>query len=397
MARFLAYTSPARGHLYPMAATLLELHARGHEVHVRTLASEVPVLRSLGLQAHALDPAIEHTPLDTWRATSPEEGLALALGTFARRAVDEVPDFSAALSQVEPDAALIDITTIGAAAVAEAEGVPWARSIPLLQHFSMGPEPPRTVTLVPFGIAPAGLAVLDAPRRRLGLAPLAGPDDVWPATIDLYYTAPPFEDGNIPFPPSFRLVGPGLWEPPSEAPPWLAEIERPLALVSVSSEFQRDDALIEVALEALADEDMDVIVSTAAHQPGRFRVPVNARVVDWLPHGAVVPRADVVVCHGGMGITQKALAAGVPVCVVPFGRDQFEVAGRVAATGAGTVVFPDAMNTDTLREAVRDAMGKRREAERIAAGFAAAGGASAAADALESLAGVPERQPALAG
>jgi UDP:flavonoid glycosyltransferase YjiC (YdhE family) len=97
-----------------------------------------------------------------------------------------------------------------------------------------------------------------------------------------------------------------------------------------------------------------------------------------------------------MGITQKALAAGVPVCVVPFGRDQFEVAGRVAATGAGTVVFPDGLNTDTLRAAVRAAMGKRREAQRIAAGFAAAGGASAAADALESLAGVPGRQPVLA-
>ena len=31
-----------------------------------------------------------------------------------------------------------------------------------------------------------------------------------------------------------------------------------------------------------------------------------------------------------MGITQKALAAGVPVCAVPFGRDQFEVARRVS-------------------------------------------------------------------
>ena len=36
--------------------------------------------------------------------------------------------------------------------------------------------------------------------------------------------------------------------------------------------------------------------------------------------------AACVVCHGGMGITQKALAAGVPVCAVPFGRDQPEVA-----------------------------------------------------------------------
>ena len=44
MTRFLAYTSPARGHLYPIIPTLLELTHRGHNVHMRTLASEVPAL-----------------------------------------------------------------------------------------------------------------------------------------------------------------------------------------------------------------------------------------------------------------------------------------------------------------------------------------------------------------
>jgi hypothetical protein len=37
------------------------------------------------------------------------------------------------------------------------------------------------VTLVPFGMAPAGIDVLNDPRRRLGLSPLAGPDEVWRA------------------------------------------------------------------------------------------------------------------------------------------------------------------------------------------------------------------------
>ena len=387
MTRFLAYTSPARGHLYPMVATLLELHRRGHDVHVRTLASEVSVLRELGLRADTVDPAIEHTPLDTWRATTPQEGLALALATFAARAVHEVPDLKSALTQVRPDALVVDITTVGAAAVAEAEGIPWARSIPLFQHFSMGPAPAETVTLVPFGIAPEGIEVLDQPRRRLGLPALAGPEEAWRAALDLYYTAPPFEETGLAFPPSFRLVGPGLWEPPSEAPAWLDEIDRPMILVSVSSEFQRDDALVQVALEAMRHEDLDVVVTTAAHESDRFEAPPNARVTSWLSHGPLVQRAACVVCHGGMGITQKALAAGVPVCVVPFGRDQFEVAGRVVASAAGTAVFPDALDAATLRTAIHDAMRMRAGAERAAAGFARAGGSAAAADALELLVG----------
>ena len=386
MSRFLAYTSPARGHLYPMVATLLELHRRGHEVHVRTLASELAVLREAGLHAEAVDPAIEHTPLETWRATTPEEGLALALRTFAQRAVHEVPDLAAAITQVQPDALLVDITTAGAAAVAEAENIPWARSIPLFQHFSMGPEPAREVTMVPFGIAPAGIDVLNVPRTGLGLPPLAGAEDLWRAPLHLYFTAPPFEDPSLPFPHSFRLVGPGLWEPPTEAPAWLDEIDRPMVLVSVSSEFQRDDALVEAVIEAMRAEDVEVVVTTAAHDPGRFRPPPNARLTTWLSHGPMLARSAVTVCHGGMGITQKAFAAGVPVCVVPFGRDQFEVAGRVMATGAGTVVMPDALHPTTLRSAIHEAMTMSSGARAIADGFARAGGPAAAADALESIA-----------
>src|SRR5687767_6770792 len=38
MARVLAYTSPARGHLFPLTPILDELRERGHEVALRTLA-----------------------------------------------------------------------------------------------------------------------------------------------------------------------------------------------------------------------------------------------------------------------------------------------------------------------------------------------------------------------
>jgi MGT family glycosyltransferase len=154
---------------------------------------------------------------------------------------------------------------------------------------------------------------------------------------------------------------------------------------SSSSEFQHDDALITTALTALGSDDVDVVVTTAAHDPAGFRPPANARLADWLPHGPVVQQAACVVCHGGMGITQKALAAGVPVCVVPFGRDQFDVAHRVAALEAGTMVPPSELSPRALRTAIRQTMTLRAGAERVAAGFASAGGAAAAAGALQSL------------
>ena len=93
------------------------------------------------------------------------------------------------------------------------------------------------------------------------------------------------------------------------------------------------------------------------------------------------------VCHGGQGITQKALAAGVPVVAVPFGRDQLEVARRVEVAGAGIRLPAPKLRADRLRAAVQQAIGMREGAKRVADGFAVAGGAVAAADALEGLAG----------
>ena len=71
MARFLAYTSPARGHLYPIVATLIELRRRGHDVAVRTLAAEVPRMRELGFDAVPIAAAIEAVDNDDWKARTP--------------------------------------------------------------------------------------------------------------------------------------------------------------------------------------------------------------------------------------------------------------------------------------------------------------------------------------
>ena len=156
-------------------------------------------------------------------------------------------------------------------------------------------------------------------------------------------------------------------------------------LVTASSEFQRDDALVETTLQGLRSDDVHVVGTTVAHDPESFNVPTNAHLARWLPHGPVIQKAACVVCHGGMGITQRALAAGIPVCVVPFGRDQTEVARRVTAVGAGTQVLPNELTPTAVRTAIHEAMTMRAGAERVAAGFARAGGAPAAADALESL------------
>lgn len=57
------------------------------------------------------------------------------------------------------------------------------------------------------------------------------------------------------------------------------------------------------------------MVTTNSFDPGSFTPPPNASLHRFVPHSLVLTRAVAVVCHGGMGITQKALLAGVPVCL----------------------------------------------------------------------------------
>ena len=172
-------------------------------------------------------------------------------------------------------------------------------------------------------------------------------------------------------------------------PPWLDDIKRPLVLVTCSTLFQNDRRLAEVACQAFAGEPVDVVVTTADIDPASLTPPANVRVERFVPHSLVLDHAACVVCHAGMGITQKALAHGVPVVAVPFGRDQPEVARRVEVARAG-VRLPARKLTPAAARGCPRRDQLKAGAEQIAAAFAAAGGPSAAADALETLARTPQ-------
>lgn len=410
MSRYLVYTSPARGHLYPLVPVLDELRSRGHTVVVRTLPAEVEMLRRRGFQARGIDPWLASSEIGDYKARTPIGAERSSVRTFAERAAYEVPDLRRAIDDEHPDALLIDINTWGASALAEAEGLPWA-------HFCPYPLPLPSRDVPPFGLglppakgragrvrdaivrraifeplARLATPQLNAIRAQLNLAPLErGIDAFRRAPLLIYFTAEPFEYPRSDWPDSVLQVGPSSWEPEAESLDWLSGLDPPLVLVTMSTEYQADEKLVDTALTAFRESAVSVVVTTGAGDPSRFDVPPNARVEAFLPHGPIIEHASCVVCHGGMGITQKAIAAGVPVCAVAFGRDQLEVARRVELSGAGTQLSTMRLKPDRLRDAVFRAIECKPGAERVARGFAKAGGAPRAVDAVEALVG--ERRP----
>lgn len=402
--RILAYTSPARGHLYPITPTLCELRARGNEVAVRTLASEVELMRAQGLDAAAISPALEAMEHDDYRARTPQGALKRAVAQFTRRASVEVPDLQSAIAEEEPDVLLVDGQTWGGLAAAEAWGGPWASWLPYpiplpspeVPPFGPGLAPARgpagrlrdrlLTPLVVGGMTRVILPPLNEVRSELGVPAIAREHELFTrAPALLYLTAEPFEYPRASWPPSIRMIGPCPWEPPAEPPAWLEGIDRPIVLVTTSSEFQDDGRLVTTALEALANEPVHVVATLPSGDPAAFPAGPHAHVLPFVPHGPILDRAACAITHGGMGATQKALARGVPVCAVPFGRDQLEVARRVEVCGAGTRLPAGRLRPDRLRSSVRAALGMAQGARRIAEAFAAAGGKAAGADAVERL------------
>jgi UDP:flavonoid glycosyltransferase YjiC (YdhE family) len=127
MARVLAYTSPARGHLYPLVPILDELCRRGHEVAIRTLASQVPLMQERGFEAAPIAPRIEDLVHDDYTARTPQGRLRRGVAKFAARAEYEVPDLRAAIAAEWPQVILVDSMSWGASAAAAAWGGTWAQ------------------------------------------------------------------------------------------------------------------------------------------------------------------------------------------------------------------------------------------------------------------------------
>jgi MGT family glycosyltransferase len=411
MSRFLLYAAPGSGHLFPLIATAEELRRRGHEPLVRADSSGVRTLRSLGFSAEPIRRLIEEREDDTWRAKTPLGGMRRSVQMYLDRFDHELADVRDAIQAERPDAVMVDSNAWGAAAAAEASGLPWAQAATFLLPLITSDAPPFGLGLAP-ARGPLGrardalirgaalplfdrlLPAVNARRQAAGVAAVEHLPDLYVlAPLVVAYYAEPLEYPRRHMPANVRLVGPASWEPPVEGDvPLPATRERPTILVTASTQYQNDKRLIEVTLEALADEPLQVIATTASLDPEGFRVPNNAYVVRFLPHGAVLRQSACVVCHGGMGITGKALLSGVPMCIVPFGRDQFETARRVVVGQAGTSLPAFRLNPRRLRAAVHEALERRPGAERAGRMLRAAGGAGAAADALESLLGAPSAQ-----
>ena len=385
MARFLAYTSPATGHLFPLVPGLLALQAHGHQVLLIGPREHLDDVIDAGVDARPMDPRVSAIETDDYAAAK-KDRLHRGITNLMARGEYERADLARAILEFEPDALLIDVNAYGAATEAERSGLPWATIMPSLFAYPGKGIPAYGLGMKPMGgllgrvrdafftklvVKMYGRAMLprlnelrvDAGLRmyRNVLEHTHSPDRM------LVLTGDPLEYPRTDAPEHVRFVGAQIWDPPAEAPEWLLEDGDPWVLVTCSTAYQGDELLAAAAIEALRDEPVRVIVTLADASRGAEDLPQadNVRIERFVPHGPVLERAAAVICHGGMGIVQKAIAAQVPIVAVPFGRDQPEVGRRIAESGTGVLLKQKDLSK--LRSAYREARALR-PAARLSGG-----------------------------
>jgi UDP:flavonoid glycosyltransferase YjiC (YdhE family) len=316
VATILAYTSPALGHVLPISALLSELSGRGHAVHLRTFSTGVEIGRRLGFTTDTIDSRIEGIEHDDWEANNPGAALRRNFAVFGRRARHEVTDLTDAIARVDPDGLLIDMMCWGGLSVAEAGGIRWASFspfTPLLRADGMPPYGPglrplpnlfgrvrdAIVRTMVSGPVNSGLPAINEIREGLHLPRVGSMDEFWRRPpLMLVASGKPFEYPHTDWGDAVQMIGPCPLDPrPDAVPGWLASIDRPIVLVTTSSEKQRDAKLVQAAVAALVDEPVHVVATMPAGRPDDVAKAPNATVCGLIPHGVVLDRAVCAVTH----------------------------------------------------------------------------------------------------
>ncbi|HOO90126.1 MAG TPA: hypothetical protein PLA74_04815, partial [Syntrophales bacterium] len=135
-----------------------------------------------------------------------------------------------------------------------------------------------------------------------------------------------------PLPPTADVtyIGPILWEnQDGKLPDWIDHLDKDRPLIWLypgtlryvrgGRLFGDSEVVLQACIEALGDEDIQVVLSTGHHSlPECFAsLPRNFRHEPFVPGLAMAERSDLLIHHGGYGSCQTGLYTGTPALIIP--------------------------------------------------------------------------------
>lgn len=256
---------------------------------------------------------------------------------------------------------------------------------------------------------PSGTAFVNKVVTEYGLPPLSRCIDVMAGDLSLIVGTP--ETDPVDDHASVTWIGPMVFQRSDAVlPAWIREPgarngqggKRPLIWVYSGNPRYAPVAtpidsivVIRAAMEALADEPVDVILTTGYQElPEEFgTLPKNFHHAAYVPGPLMAERCDLIVFHGGHSSVMTCLQAGTPAVIIPTITERESNARRLASLGAGEVVMPvtgadgeKRVNVAEFSAKVKRVLNEpsyRQSAGRVAESMRDFGGAHAAAQRIE--------------
>lgn len=381
--RVLFSSTRGAGHFLPLVPVAEACRRRGHEVLAAGSRYLAATVADAGYEFWEFDAPPEDELEEIWARVPSlpwEEQNATVVGEIFGRlnSTAALSGLRAACEEWAPDVVVREPNEYGSALAAELHGIPHARVA-----VSLGAMEARGLRVVADRLAEL--------RESVGLDPQTGVEALRRSPIFSSFPRS-FEDPADPEQPDTRRFRDPAWdEPAAELPDWWPGSDAPLVYMtfgSVAGGEEMARAIFGGAIEAAAGLPVRVLLTVGrAVDTATLEAPEHVHVEQWVPQADVLAHAAAVVCHGGSGSTLGALAAGLPLVVVPLFADQPVNAARVEAVGAGAVVQPPAPPAiaEALSEVLEDDS-YRAAAERIAAELREHPPADHVAQALETLA-----------
>jgi rhamnosyltransferase subunit B len=380
--RIVLSTFGSLGDINPYVGIALELKARGHHPVIAATEAYREKVEALAIDFHPVRPALpsydkpEEVSKIVEKCMDRKTGTAEIFNSFI---LPYLPDIYEDLHSAVRKADLLvthPLPLVGPI-VAQKTGIPWVSSVlapfslfsaydppvgaqmPSLQKFlALNPFLGRVfLKLAKWKLTP-GFEPVYRLRAELGLPPGEHPiveGQHSPALVLALFSsvlAKPQPD----WPPQTRVTGFPFYDRRGrrsdrtglspELVKFLDEGPPPIVFTLGSSafwaakNFYRDSV---AAAHALGQRALLLIGD--AHNYPIEPLPNGMAAFEYAPYGEVLPRARIIVHHGGIGTTGQSLRAGKPMLVVPFAHDQFDNAARITRLGVGRILPRAKYNT----------------------------------------------------
>ena len=368
--RILFSSLPLPGHSYPLIPLAMAARDAGHEVQFATGQSFHQSLSAFGLDAvaagmgvsEALTQANGDRAIDS--SVTPERQMEIECRAIA----DGLPrsyvaDLEPILDQFKPDLIVHEIDNVGALFAAKLAGIPGV-------GHSIGRVYENTAIETMVSALASELGVdLPVPASRGGGNRLL---DIFPSSL---------QSKEIVATASRIALRPVPMTAPGQPPSWVMGRDRnggrPLVYLTFGAVFGSRPAL-RLAIEGLSAMEVDVLVAV----PPSFdtdalgEIGESVRIETSEPQAELLSLVDLVVHHGGTGLTLGALGNGVTQLVLPQDTELFSTADMwsnadaVATSGVGARLLPESQTADTIGTVVTQLLGS--EEARVAARESAA-------------------------